>query len=206
VTTRRSFATLAVILLILVAGVAFLYAARAQVPPTTGVSTPIPTATLIVTTSAQSPTAVPTATSQAGGAITGRIAFGSEMDPPATVYAISTTDSRIWYSVKYAGFGGTSRPTPQPGTSGDTYTITGVAPGRYWVVAYSDDELRPGPGYYSRVNECRRTTPSLPCPDGTLVPATVTSGQTTRDIDIITWGYQPPVPPSPTIPPRPTPR
>lgn len=127
------------------------------------------------------------------------------MIPPATVYAISTTDPRIWYSVKYAGLGG-PWPTPQPGTSGDTYTITGVAPGTYWVVAYRDDGLLPDPGLYSRVNECQRTTPSGPCPDGTLVPATVTSGQTTSGIDILTWGYPPPVAPSPTIPPRPTSR
>jgi hypothetical protein len=128
------------------------------------------------------------------------------MIPPVTVYAISTTDPRVWYSVKYAGLGGPPRPTPQPGTPGDTYTITGVAPGAYWVVAYRDDGQRPDPGLYSRVNECWRTTPSGPCPDGTLVPATVTSGQTTSGIDILTWGYPPPVPPSPTIPPRPTSR
>jgi hypothetical protein len=108
--------------------------------------------------------------------------------------------------VKYAGLGGPQGPTAQPGPSGDTYTITGVAPGAYWVVAYRDDGQRPDPGLYSRVNECWRTTPSGPCPDGTLVPATVTSGQTTSGIDILTWGYPPPVPPSSTIPPRPTSR
>ena len=149
---------------------------------------------------------MPTATTQVGGAITGRIGYGSEINPPLTVYAISTTDPSVWYWVKYAGLGRPPLPTAQPGTPGDTYTITGVAPGAYWVVAYRDDGQRPEPGLYSRVNECRRTTPSGPCADGTLVPATVTSGQTTRDIDILTWGYPLPVPPSPTIPPRPTPR
>ena len=205
-TTRRSLATLAVILLILIAGVVLLYVARAQVPQTTAVSTPTQTATATATILAPSPTAVPTAASQADGAITGRIAFGSEMIPPVTVYAISTTDARVWFSAKYAGIGNPRRPTAQPGTPGDTYTMTGVAPGVYWVVAYRDDGERPEPGLYSRVNECQRTTPSRPCPDGTLVPVTVTSGQTTSGIDILTWGYPPPVPPSPTIPPRPTPR
>jgi hypothetical protein len=207
---RASLATLAVILLILVAGIALLYVTRAQVPPTTAVSTPTPTPTATATTpaaaSAPSPTAVPNATSQVGGAITGRIAYGSEMTPPVTVYAISTTDPSVWYSVKHAGLGPPPLPTAQPGAPGDTYTITGVAPGAYWVVAYRDDGQHPEPGLYSRVNECQRTTPSGPCPDGTLVPATVTSGQTTSGIDILTWGYPPPVPPSPTIPPRPTPR
>jgi hypothetical protein len=199
-TTRRSLATLAVVLLILVAGVVLLYVTRAQVPPTTAVSTPTVTATA---TSAPSPTAVPTAASQVG-AITGRFGYGSDFIPPVTVYAISTTDPRVWYSVSYAGVGNPPRPTPQPGTSGDTYTITGVAPSTYWVVAYRNDGQRPDPGLYSRVNECFRMTPSGPCPDGTLVPATVTSGQTTSGIDILTWGYPPPVSPSPTIPPRPT--
>jgi hypothetical protein len=54
VTTRRSLATLAVALLILVAGVALLYVTRAQVPPTTAVSTPIPTVTATATASATS--------------------------------------------------------------------------------------------------------------------------------------------------------
>lgn len=206
-TTRRGLATLAVTLLVLVAGVVLLYFARAQMQPTNVASIPpvTATATTSATTAAPSPTAVPTATSVVGGAITGRIGYGSEINPPVTVYAISTTDPGIWYSVKYLGLGPPPLPTAQPGTP-DTFTITGVAPGSYWVVAYRDDGQRPDPGLYSRVNECQRTTPSGPCADGTLVPATVTSGQTTRDIDILTWGYPPPVPPSPTIPPRPTPR
>ena len=191
-------------------GVVLLYIARAQVPPTTAVSTPTPTVTATVAssavTAAPSRTVVQTATSQAGGAITGRIGYGSEINPPVTIYAISTTDPSLWYSVKHPGLGNPPRPTAQPGTPGDTYTIAGVASGTYWVVAYRDDGQLPDPGLYSRVNECWRTTPSGPCPDGTLVPATVTSGQTTGGIDILTWGYPPPVPPSPTIPPRPTSR
>ena len=209
-TAQRRLAALAAIVLILVAGVVVLYVARAQVAPTTAASTPTPTLTVTATTStpasAPSPTAVPTATSQATGTITGRIGYGSEINPPLTIYAISTTDARVWFSVKYAGLGPPPLPTAQPGTRGDTYTMTGVSPGAYWVVAYRDDGERPETGLYSRVNECWRTTPSGPCPDGTPVPATVISGQTTSGIDILTWGYPPPVPPSPTIPPRPTSR
>ena len=52
VTIRRSLATLAVVLLILIAGVALLYATRAQVPPTTAVSSSTPTATATATASA----------------------------------------------------------------------------------------------------------------------------------------------------------
>lgn len=166
-------------------------ATSTPVPASSAPTTPAPTASL-------APTAQP-------GAITGRFAYGSDFIPPVTVYAISTTEQRVWYSVDFAGFGNPPRPTLPPGASEATYTITGVAPGTYWVVAYRNDGQLPDPGYYSRVAECMRTTPSGPCPDVTLVPVTVIAGQTTRGIDVLTWGSHPGQP-SPTIPPRPTPR
>jgi hypothetical protein len=170
--------------------------------PIPGTSTPIP-ASSAPATSVPTPSPSPTAEL---GAITGRFGYGSDFIPPVTVYAISTTDQRAWYSVDFAGFGNPPRPTLPPGVTEPTYTITGVASGTYWVVAYRNDGQLPDPGLYSRVNDCFRTTPSGPCPDGTLVPVTVIGGQTTRGIDVLTWGYPPPVPPAPTIPPRPTPR
>lgn len=53
VTTRRSLATLAVVLLIIVAGIALLYAVRAQVPATvvSPTSSPTPTTTVAIATS-----------------------------------------------------------------------------------------------------------------------------------------------------------
>ena len=203
-TTRRSLAILAAVLLILVVGIAFLYAVRSQVPPTAVSPTPSPVPSIATSSPTPSPTNPPTATAQAGGAITGRFGYGSDFIPPVTVYAISTTDLRVWYSVNYAGVGNPPRPTPQPGTSGDTYTITGVAPGTYWVVAYRNDGQGPDPGFYSRASICQRTTPSGPCPDVSPVPVTVIAGQTASGIDVLTWGTQPQ--PSPTLPPRPTPR
>jgi hypothetical protein len=212
-TIRRSLAALAVVLLILLAGIALLYATRAQVPPATVVSTPIPTvtATAVPVTTAPSttnPTATttnpPTATPQVGGAITGRFAYGSDFVPPVTVYAISTTDARVWYAVPFAGFGNPPRPTLPPGQTEARYTITGVAPGTYWVVAYRTDAQLPDPGYYSRQVECQRATPSGPCPDINPAVVTVAAGQTASGIDVVTWGIQPQ--PSPTLPPRPTPR
>jgi len=149
------------------------------------------------------PTNPSTATPQAG-AITGRFGYGSDFIPPVTVYAISTADARVWYSVNFAGLGNPPRPTAQPGTSGDTYTITGVAPGTYWVVAFRNDGQLPDPGFYSRASICQRTTPSGPCPDINPVAITVISGQTASGIDVLTWGTRPE--PSPTLPPRPTPR
>jgi hypothetical protein len=207
VVNRRN-AVIAVVSVALVAltAVIALYVTRAETPmaspsPTVAAQTASPTPT----TPAPSPTERPTATPQAG-AITGRFGYGSDFIPPVTVYAISTTDQRVWYSVGFAGLGNPPRPTAQPGTSGDAYTLTGIAPGTYWVVAYRNDGQLPDPGYYSRQPDCFRASPSGPCPDVTLVPATVIAGQTTSGIDVLTWGPPPPGQPSPTFPPRPTPR
>jgi len=158
------------------------------------------------TTSPVSTTATPppVATEQLG-AITGRFAYGSDFIPPVRIYAISTTDQRVWYSVDFPGFGNPPRPTLPPGVSQPSYRITGVAPGTYWVIAYRTDGLLPDPGYYSRQAECSRTTPRGPCPDVALVPVTVIAGQDTSGIDVLTWGPPPPGQSSPTFPPRPAP-
>ena len=166
--------------------------------PISATSTPIPSSSAAASPSPAA-TASPTVQS---GAITGRFGYGSDYIPPVTVYAISTTDQRVWYSVDFPGFGNPPRPTAQPGTSGDTYTLTGIAPGTYWVVAYRNDGQLPDPGYYSREAVCSRTTPRGPCPDVTLVPATVIAGQTTTGIDVITWDPRRDQL-SPTLPPRP---
>src|SRR5207244_1262627 len=55
VTTRGSLATIAAALLILVAGVALLYALRAQLPPTIVSSTPSPTPTATAATATTTP-------------------------------------------------------------------------------------------------------------------------------------------------------
>ena len=205
----------AALALVALAAVIAIYVTRAQTPTVSSTPTASPTSTPVATQTASpsptiaapSPTSGPTATLQVGGAITGRFAYGSDFIPPVTVYAISTTDPRVWYSVDFPGFGNPPRPTLPPGVSQPTYAITGVAPGTYWVVAYRNDGQLPDPGYYSRQVECFHTTPSGPCPDAALVPATVIAGQTTTGIDVISWG--PPNPAaqsSPTFPPRPTPR
>ena len=204
----RSNARLAafIVALVVVAAVIAIYVVRAPTPTVSSIPTASPTSSAFPQTASPSPTVAPPSPAQTGGAITGRFAYGSDFIPPVTVYAISTTDARAWYSVAFAGFGRPPRPTLPPGVSQATYTITGVAPGTYWVVAYRNDGQLPDPGYYSRQVECFRTTPSGPCPDVTLAPATVVAGQTTSGIDVITWGSPPPGQPSPTFPPRPTPR
>src|SRR4029077_13761890 len=148
-------------------------------------------------------TSPPTPSAAIGGAITGRFAYPSDFIPQVTVYAISVNDSKVFFSVDFAGFGNPPRPTLPPGVSQATYTISGVAAGTYWVIAYRNDGQLPNPGYYSRQPDCYRAQPSGPCPDLTLVPVAVTAGQTTSGIDVITWGRLPSQP-SPTVPPRPT--
>jgi hypothetical protein len=163
------------------------------VPATTAPASPTPTATA-------SPSLTPTAQT---GAISGRLSYPSDFIPPVTVYAIDPDDRRIWFSVAFPGYGNPPRPTAQPGTEPGTYTLTGVAPGRYFVVAFRDDGQKPDPGLYTREAECLRRTPSGPCPDQSTIFITVTAGQTTREIDIVSWwpgsGLMPPPPPRPPI-------
>jgi hypothetical protein len=156
-----------------------------------------------VPTSVTATTAPPTSpASIATGAITGTFGYPSDFVPPATVYAISTTDPGVWYSVDFPGFGNFGnppRPTLPPGETRPRYTITGVAPGAYWVVAYRNDGQNPDPGYY-----CGPTPPSGPCPDLKLAAVTVIAGETTSGIDVFTWVPLSLRPPSPTMPSRPT--
>lgn len=200
-TSQRSLATLAVVVLVLVLGAVALYAVRAQ--PTTAVVAPTPTATATATPTA-TPTASPvsTPTSAPVGTITGRFDYGSDFIPPTTVYAISTVDPRVWYSVDLPGVGNPPLSTLPPGQTGLNYTITGVTPGMYWVVAYRTDRQSPVPGFYSRAVECLRARPSRPCPDHALAPVTVSPGQTTSGIDVLAA----PPPSQPSYPPQPTPR
>lgn len=207
----RTLATLGLSLL-LSGCVSAVPVAPSSSPPAAPTSTPIPAATSVpqtasptLTITPPTPTSAPIATAQPGGTITGRFAYGSDFIPPVTVYAISTTDARVWYSVNFIGFGRGRSATPVPGmTEPGHYAISGAAPGTYWVVAYRTDGELPDPGYHSRAAECQRTPPGGPCPNINPVAVTVISGQTASRIDIVTWGTQPQ--PSPTLPPRPTPR
>jgi len=145
---------------------------------------------------------VSTPTSAPVGTITGRFDYGSNFIPPNTVYAISTVDPRVWYSVDLPGVGNPPLSTLPPGQTGLSYTITGVTPGMYWVVAYRTDRQSPVPGFYSRAVECLRARPPRPCPDHALAPVTVSPGQTTSGIDVLAA----PPPSQPSYPPQPTPR
>lgn len=203
-TSQRSLATLAVVLLLLVVVALALFFRQ---PTISTVAAPTPTATATATalatatpTTTASPVSAPTGA--LSGTITGRLDYGSDFIPPTTVYAISTVDPRVWYSVDLPGVGNPPLSTLPPGQTGLSYTITGVTPGMYWVVAYRTDRQSPVPAFYSRAVECLRARPSRPCPDHALAPVTVSPGQTTSGIDVLAA----PPPSQPSYPPQPTPR
>jgi hypothetical protein len=213
----RAAAMLGAALVVLVGAlvIAYLVVMR-PAGPALAPTTSAPPTTTIAATLAPTPSSPPTAAATPQpGAITGRLGYQAESIPPLTVYAISTADQRVWYSVDVPRFPPplvTPRPpgTFAPGTE-PRYTITGVAPGTYWVLAYRNDGQQPdGPGLYSRRVACKTGgAPStcVPAEDPSLAIVTVNAGQTTTGIDIEDW-VPPSGPgrPSPSFPPRPTPR
>lgn len=194
--TRRNVlyvgAVAAVLVLAFVASVGLRSGNQVAVSPspstTVTPSTPTPTV---------SPSPSPTATPQVG-AITGRFGYPSDFIPALTVYAIRVDDPKVFFSVDFAGFGNPPRPTPPPGVPVDTYTLTGIAPGTYHVIAYRNDG-ETSLGVYSRhtVN-CmqasqggQNATPAPGCQaqDLSLLPVTVRAGETVSRIDITVWVF-----------------
>jgi hypothetical protein len=189
-----------------------VYVMRAPAPPVSSTSTPTPTASPIPTVSTPSPTPQPTATpvappfSPQPGATTGSLEYPSEFIPPLTVYAISTADQRVWFSVDTPRYPLATNTPPRP-----SYTITGVAPGTYVVIAYRNDGQGSPGGYTRAAASCRglQSQPPPPaCNDHSLVPVIVAAGQTVSGIDVTDWavGFTGAGQPTSSIPPRPTPR
>lgn len=156
-------------------------------------------------TASPSASAATSATALPTGAITGRLAYGSDFMPPVTVYAINTSDSNVWFSTDTPRFGnplsGTQPPGPTwPSTGPGTYMISGITPGTYFVIAYrNDDPIPPSlkniPAAYTQwTAKCSSSDPTVPSPppgpcssDHSLVPVTVTAGQTVNYIEIVDW-------------------
>lgn len=208
-------AVAAVLAVALIAGLALRDGGQVAAPPSATPAPSAPTATTAPTAS-PGPSASPTAAP--AGAITGRLGYPAGMIPPLTVYAISVNNPSVWFSVDTPYFGGDPRPTaPYPTAAPGQptiYTITGVAPGTYYVLAYRNDdvniEAKNSPGVYSQfVVKCEQATQggqnATPAPgcappgDHSLIPVTVRPGETVSRIDIIDWFSpgRPPYPPRP---------
>lgn len=173
-------------------------------------ASPSPTASL---TTSPAPTAsaapaVATSSASADGVITGRVAYPAGFIPAVTVYAINTADQARSFFVQRPRFAEGQGPDDRA-----NYSITGVAPGTYYVVAWRDsDPSSPDkPGLYSQF-VVRCVQPSLagvsPLPpecsnsvtgDHSLVPVTVRAGETVTRIEVGDWGYG-----QASYPPRPT--
>jgi hypothetical protein len=177
-----------------------------------GAATASPTPTLASTATTATPLASPatpapaTPTPVASGVVTGKIVYQAGFIPALTVYAISTTDQARSFFVQRPRFAEGQGPDDRA-----TYSITGVAPGTYYVVAWRDsDASTPDkPGLYSQfVVKCVQPSlagASLPpecnnsrTGDHSLVPVTVRTGETVTRIDVGDWGYD-----QASYPPRP---
>ena len=209
---RQQFVAGAAVVTVILVGI-LLLATTLQTPPAaiaTATAAPTATATPSATTTASlpatpTPTALPTAVPS--GVVTGSLGYPSEFIPPLTVYAISVADQRVFFSVDTPRYPLATNTPPRP-----SYTMTGVAAGTYYVLAYRNDdvnvEAKDAPGVYSQyVLQCLQpnaagSTPAPGCSssDHSLVPVTVRAGATVPRIDVTDWYY---APPRPSYPPRP---
>ncbi|HEV2009824.1 MAG TPA: hypothetical protein VGS17_02200 [Candidatus Limnocylindria bacterium] len=170
-------------------------------------ATPTPTASLATPTPTAPPatTAPSTPTPAAAGVITGTIGYQAGFIPAMTVYAMSVADQRA-FSVERPRFAEGQGPSDRA-----TYSITGVAPGTYYVLAWRNSDLpaKDQPGLYSQfVVRCVQPSlagASLPpecnnsrTGDHSLIPVTVRAGETVARIDVGDWGYD-----QASYPPRP---
>lgn len=160
-------------------------------------TTPAPSASFAPTpkpspSAAATPSPAATATAAPSGAITGKLEYPSEFIPPLTVYAVSVSDPHVVFSVDTPRY-----PLPENTPSQPSYTISGVAPGTYYVYAFRADQFTgiDVPAVYSRFTvdciqpseDSQKAIPSS-CPrDHSLVAVTVQPGETVRRIDMSDW-------------------
>ena len=156
-----------------VVAVACVPGTAAPSPTSTSNNTATPTVAAATTTPA---TTAPSASSQpaTAGAISGLAGYPAEGHPGLTVYAISTTDKTVWFSVDIPR--GTDPAKP-------SYTISGVRPGTYNLFAAAEGNERTG-GAYTEYVKCGM---NASCSDHTLIDVTVRAGETVRDIEVSDW-------------------
>jgi hypothetical protein len=150
-------------------------------------STPAPTASV-------APTATVPAVTM--GTVTGRIGgYGSDHLPASAIYALpvnDTADGRyVIQTERWAG-------SPPESEGGGRYTLS-VPPGTYYIVAYAREAYAAGwAGGYTRYVTCGL---QQSCVDHSLIPVSVTAGQTLSNIDLLDWRHSSwpgsPFPPQP---------
>lgn len=139
----------------------------------------LPTATAVPTETVRpiaTATALPPIPDGPPGAITGNhLMYPADSMPALVIYAINVNDSSRYFFV-------------QTSAGQFSYTITGVAPGRYHVIAYLANGLEPNKNFkslaggYTAFVLCSATG-SYDCPDHTLLLVTVQASTTVRDIN-----------------------
>jgi hypothetical protein len=210
---RRPAVAIAILVLVAVVAVFALYVTRmADQTASPSPSTQVATNTASPATSAPVATVSPVATGSAPSAspsatITGRLGYPSDFIPPLTIYALSVSDSRVYFSLNTPRYGNDPSAPPTPGPPIPPYSLS-VPPGTYHVFGYRNDlgggTTGPGVVVYSLYTvRCQQASPSPtgPCQEPhTLVPVTVRAGETAARIDLTDWFCN--VPGS-TCPPRP---
>ncbi|GEM_PF-2258018 len=137
------------------------------IPPVYSSPSPSPSQTQTATT----PTAQ-TQTKIEKGSIEGTLGYPAEGIPPLFVYAFNATDHSKYFFTK-------------TGQNVSTFTIPDLDPATYVVVAYPQNPPSPGlAGGYSKAVPCGL---SVSCTDHSLIPVTVQSGQTAKDVAVKDW-------------------
>jgi hypothetical protein len=116
---------------------------------------------------------VPTPAAGAPGAIMGKLAYPAEAVPALQVYAIEVAGPNV-YSVR-------------TNFNQQTFTISGIAAGAYYVVAYWDSAPTMAGGY-SQYVLCGL---SARCTDHSLVPVVVAPGETVQGVRVEDWYAKP---------------
>lgn len=119
------------------------------------------------------------------GSITGTLGYPSDYVPPMRVYAIATDGERHY--------------TTRTQANQSRFTISNMLPGKYYVVAYTDEAPGLGGGWSKAVPCGLKNT----CRDHSLIPVTVTSGGRASGINVADWYTKPgvfPAEPSPNHP------
>jgi hypothetical protein len=151
----------------------------------------VPTATVAPTgTKAPTATVAPTAAPVTTGTVSGKLGFPSDYIPALAIYALpvdNLSDGRyVVLTEEWRGVG-----------PGGTYTLS-VPEGTYYFVAYTRTKPNPQSGTMSGgYTQYVRCGLQPTCADHTLVPVTVTAGQTFTNIDIRDW-YSRDFPPRPS--------